>query len=601
VRGEAVDARSDLWSAGLVLYELATGTRAYREERSAQVIYAILNQAPAAPRSLNGRVSAGLEAIILKCLEREPRKRYQGAGELAADLTRLLGGLTVQAERTRVQARRVRTLAIAAPVALVVVIAVLTALNVGGLRTRLFAPPPIRSIAVLPLANLSGDPNQEYFADGMTEALINDLGQVSALRVISRTSAMAYKGAKKPLKQIARELHVDAIVEGSVTRSGDRVKISAQLVNARKDRQMWAQSYERELRDVLVMQSEITRAIVTEVRAKLTAEQTTRLANASQVNPEAYQLCLKGRQLMTVATQDALRGAIEAYQQAIAIDPGAAYAYAGLANAYNIASIVGLAPAGDLMPKARTAATYALGLDDRLAEAHVALSNEFQYEWNWAGADRESDRALELNQNSTDGIASRGVFLYCMGRYEEAAAQFRRLRLASPASYWDLLQAGWGLVYSRRFDEAIATFDQARQLDPNHPGTWMERGVALSMAGRHREAVEECREAVRRAPDVDYLLACCGSVFARAGEHRAAADALERLRAITRRQYVDPYNFAWFYSGAGPNDSALFWLERAVGEHSAQAYSMRAEFWLPSLRADPRFKALPKRMGLPPN
>jgi tetratricopeptide (TPR) repeat protein len=424
---------------------------------------------------------------------------------------------------------------------------------------------------------------------------------VSALRIISRTSAMQYKGTKKGLPEIARELHVDAVVEGSVARAGDQVRISAQLVNARQDRQLWAQSYERELRDVLVLQSEIARAIVTEVRAKTTAAQAARLASGRQVNEEAYQLCLKGRQLVSMATQDALRNSIESYQRAIEIDPSAAYAYAGLASAYNFATIVGLAPARELMPKARAAADRALELDGGLAEAHVALCNVLLYDWDWAGADRESRVALELNQNSVDALAIRGVFLYSVGRYEDAASQFRRLRQLSPASFWDVLQAGWGLHYSRRFDEAIAALDQARQLDPNHPATWFERGAALSMTGRHREAVEECREAVRRAPDVDYLLASCGSVFARTGDRRDAADALDRLRALARRQYVDPFNFAWFYSGAGPSDSTLFWLERAVEEHSSQSGALNVEFWLPSLRSDPRFKALLKRIGLPPD
>ncbi len=602
VRGEKADARVDLWAAGLVLYELATGRTAYAHTETAPLLYAILNESVVLPRKANPHLSGALEAIILKCVEKEPAKRYGTARELVADLQRLQGGLSVAAERARTHTQRLRALAAVGPIAALLVLGALTALNVGGLRTRLFAPAPIRSIAVLPLANLSGDPEQEYFADGMTEQLINDLGQVGSLRIISRTSTMQYKNTKKGLPQIAKELHVDAIVEGSVVRSGDRVKITAQLIRAEQDRQLWARTYERELRDVLVMQGEIAQAIVSAVKAVVTPEQATRLASAKQVDPVAYDLYLKGRQQISLFTRESLARAMKSMRSAIERDSTAEYAWVGLADACLGAANTSLEPESVLVPRAIDAARRAIELDPTYSTAHALLSEAHTFEWNWKEADLESRRALELNPNDARAYASRGGLLTNLGRYDEAAATFREGgRLVSRSDFWELSSLGWNLLWAREFAEALAIFEEARPLDPNHSVGWMHRGLALSMLERHREAVAECREAVRRSPDVDYVIACCGMVFSRAGARADAADALSRLRSLARAGYVEPINMAWFYMGTGPSDSALFWLERGVVEHTAQSCNIKAGLWPDSLRADPRFKQLVARMGLPPD
>ena len=604
VRGEAVDARSDLWSAGLVLYELATATRAYKEEHSAQVLYAILNQTPAAPRSLNGRVSAGLEAIILKCLEREPGRRYQAATELAADLQRLLGGLTVQAEQARVQARRVRTLSIAVPVAVVAVLALLTALNVGDVRTRLFAPAPIRSIAVLPLANLSGDASQEYFADGMTEALINDLGQVGSLRIISRTSVMQYKQTKKGLKEIARELDVDAVVEGSVARSGERVRISTQLVNARKDRQLWAQSYERELRDVLVMQGEIARAIVAEVRAKVTPEQATRLASAQQVDPEAQEAYLRGRYFITQWTESGARTAIEYFERALSRDPRMAPAYAGLAEGYYMLGAGGLEaiPPREGYEKAREAALKALGIDDNLSNAHMVLAAVYQeYDWEFAKAEKENERAIELNPNN--GVA--------LSDYAQLVEYYRRdspraIALATRAVEVDPLTpfVHANLVaryyYAGQFDQAEAEARKALATDPNFWVTRWILGDVYAAEGMHPEAIAELKRASDLSSGNTFVRASLGFALAKAGRRAEATAILGDFERLRMQRHVAPYCTMKIYAGLSERDSAFAWAERAFDERSSLIIAMEAASPnLAALRSDPRYRDLMRRMGLP--
>ena len=602
VRGEAVDVRSDLWAAGLVLYELATGKRAYAEERSAQVLYAILNQTPAAPRTLSHQVSAGLEAIILKCLEREPGKRYQAAAELAADLQRLLGGLTVQAERSRVQARRVRTLGIAVPVAVVVVLVLLTALNVGGLRTRLFAPAPIRSIAVLPLANLSGDPNQEYFADGMTEALINDLGHVSALRVISRTSAMAYKGAKKSLKQIARELGVDAIVEGSVSRSGDRVKISAQLIRAKEERQLWADAFERDLKDVQAMQGEMAGTIAGAVKARLTPEERKRLAGARSIDPKAYELYLRGSYAVGKNTADGFPKGLAYLQQAVDIDPGSAVLQLGLAGTYGMGAWYGFLPTSEAWPKARAAALKAISLDDGLADAHsVYAGGLWRFEWNWAAADREYDRAITLDPANPDVRGDRASFLVAMGRCSEGVDDARKALELDPVNPGRIWQLAFCLYFDRRFDECIARCKEALELDPALPYMHMIQGWSYAQKRMYPEACAEARKAVEALPEDQVALGGCGNVFGISGRRDEAQRCMDRLRKLSHKTYVDPFNIAWVWGGLGDNDSTLVWLERGYQERSSVTTMIRvAVWWTDRLRADPRYQALVRRMNFPP-
>jgi TolB-like protein/tRNA A-37 threonylcarbamoyl transferase component Bud32 len=358
LRGEEIDARSDLYSFGVMLYEMATARRPFEEKLSTALSDAILHQAPPAPRTVNRRLSAGLENVILKCLEKEPERRYQSAKEARIDLERLGAGIPVAAPaRPRPWTRR---LAVAA-VALVVLAALLVGFNVGGLRDRLLGEPTqITSLAVLPLENLSGDAEQQYFVDGIHEELTATLAKIGSLKVISRSSAMRYQETDKPLQQIAEELGVEAVVEGSVRRAGNQVRVTVQLIKADTDEHLFAENYQRELRDILFLQSEIAQAISRQVQVTLSPQEEARLASARPIDPEAYQAYLKGQHFLAKWTEDGTRKSIEYFLQAIDIDPTYAPAYARLGWAYNNLSFWGYAPPEETLPRVRAAVTRAL-------------------------------------------------------------------------------------------------------------------------------------------------------------------------------------------------------------------------------------------------
>ena len=403
LQGKPVDVRTDLYALGAVLYEMGTGQRAFPERESHRLITAILHQTPQPPRALNREVSAGLESIIPKALEKDPERRYQSARELRVDLERLSGPEPFLATPRQPGMTR-RQLVALAGVALVALLSVPLGLNVGGLRDRLLgtAPAPrIESIAVLPLANLSGDPEQDYFAAGMHEALITDLAKLGGFkRVIARSSVMRYQDTDKPLPQIARELNVDAVITGSVLRSGDRVRITAQLINAATQELLWADRYERELRDVLSLQNEIVAAIAREIQLQLTPQEQARLAIARTVNPEAYEDYLQGQFHWYKQSPQGFETALQYFELALEKDPNYTLAYTGIAAVWGSRHQHGLGPTREAGPRAKAAALKALELDSTLAEVqHRLAAVRVWTDWDWEGGEAEFRRALEINPN----------------------------------------------------------------------------------------------------------------------------------------------------------------------------------------------------------
>jgi TolB-like protein/DNA-binding winged helix-turn-helix (wHTH) protein/Flp pilus assembly protein TadD len=490
-----------------------------------------------------------------------------------------------------------------AAIAVVVLVAGLVGLNVGGLRDRLLgrpAPGEITSIAVLPLENLSGDPEQEYFADGMTEALTTELGKISALRVISRQSVMRYKGTDKPLPEIARELNVDAVVKGSALQEGDRVRISAQLIQAAPERHLWAQSYERDLTQVISLQRDVARAIADEIKITLTLDEEARLASTRPVNPEAYEAYLKGRYFQK-PTEESLKKSIEYFQQAISIDPNYAPAYAKLAFSHIMLAAFNFAPDSEHYPIARKAALKALEIDDTVAEAHTLLGHvKYRFDWDWTGAEREFRRAIELDPNSVVAHDRYAYYLDFMGRMEEALAEIKRARALDPVLLTIGPGVGWFLYHAHQYDQAIAAFQRSLELDPDVPMVHMGIGLAYIQKRMYEEAIAELQEAVALGTvgGPSTYTAMLAYAYAVSGRKAEARKILNELKQQMKQRHVSPFNIAEIHTGLGEKDRAFEWLEKAYEERDEDLIFIRDPI-LDSLRPDPRFQSLLRRMNFP--
>jgi TolB-like protein/Tfp pilus assembly protein PilF len=461
--------------------------------------------------------------------------------------------------------------------------------------------PKIQSIVVLPLENLSKDPEEEYFTDGMTDQLITNLTQISALKVISRTSAMRYKGTKKSLPEIARELHVDAVVEGAVMWVGGRVRISAQLIEAPTDHHLWAASYERDLRDVLSMQEEVTRAIASEIRVKLSPHEQARLANSHPINPEAYQLYLKGRYHWNKRSQEGFQKAIEYFQQATAKDPAYALAYVGLADTYTYFSFFDVVPPREAMPKAKAAAARALEIEDRLGEAHISLGYvSYMYDWDWPAAGKHFEQALTLNPAYSRAHTFYPFYLSSLGRSEEALAVAKRSLDLDPASPAVSHSLGVQLYLARQFDQAIEQAHKTLELDPNFAISYELLGEVYVSGGMYREGLPELEKYSALSRGRAMSLALLGYAHARLGERSQALRMLEQLEAASKERYTPALSFAVVYAGLGEKDQAFAWLEKAYEERTSRLGYLKVEPLWDSLRTDPRFADLVRRIGLPP-
>jgi TolB-like protein/tetratricopeptide (TPR) repeat protein len=615
VRAEELDARTDLFSFGLVLYEMATGRRAFAGDSPGTVFEAILNRAPLSPLRINPELPDELEHIISKALEKDRRVRYQSAAELKADLQRLkrdsdsAAVAPVSPPAAAVGAVREPPLrrwwpAITTTAALVAVVALFIVLNTAGLRDRLLprpAPTPkIESIAVLPLENLSGDPQQEYFADGMTDALIAELGQIGSLRVISRTSVMHYKGTNETLPQIAKELNVDAVIEGSVLRSGDRVRITAQLIGAVPERHLWARNYERDLRDVLTLQGEIARTIADEVKAKVTPDVQARLARARPVKPEAYEAYLKGSHALQSIGGRAAWG-IQYFRDAIAADPAYTPPYVGLCIAYlQMGFGYGPLPPREAFTQTKQAALEALKIDAGLGEAHSCLAWVKSFgEWDWSGGEKSFRLAVELSPNSVHVHRMYAWHLSAMGRFEEAITESHRAIEIDPASLAAGYTAATVYQWARQHDRAAAETERMLQLDPTYPGALIHRALTYLQTGSYDEAIRHFQKAIGDDRPA-FPLAWLACAYGRAGERTEALKILNDLQTRSKRTYVSPYLIALIHANVGNSEQALQWLERAYAERNPMLAFLRFDFSLDPLRSDPRFQDLVRRMNFPP-
>jgi TolB-like protein/Tfp pilus assembly protein PilF len=589
--GRSLDYRSDQFSFGSILYEMATGKRAFKKATTPQTLAAIIEDDPEPIRKLNTAVPSELSAIVGRCLAKDPAERYELTGDLARELR------AVPETPSPWRARR-RVLWTGAGL-LVALLAVALGPHLIGLWNQLFSragPASIESIAVLPLRNLSGDPEQEYFADAMTEGLITNLAKIGALKVISRSGAMRYKGANLSSVEIAKELRVDALVEGSAQRVGDSVRIMAQLINPETEQALWAESYERELENVLVLQGEVARAIARKVQVVLTPEEAKRLAGARMVNPGAYEAYLKGQFHWHKLTPQDLDAALRYFELALKEDPDYALPYAGISIVWAARTYMGVSTR-EALPKMREAATRCIELDGTLPQGHHRLASiATWFEWDWAGAEPEWRRALELDPNYADARVFFGLFLTAMGRHDEARAQIERGLELDPLSPMFQTYLGIALFRARRFDEAIAQFRKGQSLDPHfadaHGGLWH----ALHQEGVYEEALAEAKEFYATIGDPEAAEALARG-DAEAGYPRAMSMAAETL--VARSNLAYSLRIARLYSYGGEKDRALEWLEKAYEERVQDMIYLRVSPTWDPLRDDPRFQDLVRRMNFP--
>ena len=609
-RGETVDARTDVFALGLVLFQMATGRPAFSGATLATVFDAVLNRTPPLATTIAPRVPVTLSHVIAKAIEKDREQRYQRVSELSADLQRIANGASISgpaaaAAGTAVASPRpprMRPLVIAgALLALVAAASTWMWWSAAAPHSQSSqqAQASIRSLAVLPLENLSGGSDNDYFTDGMTEELITALAAVRGWRVISRTSVMPYKHARKPLPVIARELGVDAIVEGSIQQSGQRVRITAKLVRAgAAEENLWAGSFDHDLQDVLDLENEFARAIADEIRITLTPQEQQRLTTKRPVDPELFQLLLKGRAAAQTGTEDDLFKAIGYFEQALARKPDYAPAHAAMALAYE-----GLTPAfrapKEVLPKAREHAVRAIELDASLSEAHAALADVmFMFDWDWANAGTEMQRAIELNPNSASAHELYGNYLAALNQKEAAISELtlaHQLNPAGLATYSSLLGA---LCTLREFDRAIAESRRALELYPDFAFAHAWLGMSLLMKGQVREALPSLERA-RMLDDNVTTTHFLAMAQAAAGNRQAAEALVSGLEAAAKTRYTCAYEVAAVHLQLGNTEKAMDWLRRGVAEQCDCLVWLTTEPWVDPLRVDPRYADLVKRVGFP--
>lgn len=596
-----LDARTDIFSLGTVLYESTTSQLPFTANRVADVLNSIQHEQPVAIEKLNPKVHPELIRSIGKAMQKACSARYQSASEMKADLETLRNRL-----ETGKQARKTW---VAAAIMLVLLAAVVIgSLTITRVRNAIFGPGGagsgnIKSIAVLPLENLTGDPAQQYFVNGMTGALTINLTKVGSLRVLSRESAEQIRDLHKPLREVAQQLGLDAILEGSVTRAGNRVRISAQLVDITKDQNVWAQEYDRDLQDVLQLQSEVAWDVVKQIQVRLTPQERERLTRFGHCLPNAHDLYLQGMYYWDKASPESYDKALNYFEEAVRADPSCADAHAGLGAYYAIEGDEGLMTPADAWPKARAAYEKAAALNPDLGDAFGGLGSvDYLYDWNWSQAEKDLKRALELNPGNAGSHRSYSGYLRTMGRLDEAIAESRLAREQNPLSVSLISALGWMYFYAHRWDDAIAQFRQALERDAQYLGAHEGLVKCYQQKGLQKESMQELEAELRISGDEE-LSRAVHTAYIKNGYPAALrtlySTRLEQYRYASRAMYVSPLVMADLYALLDEKDEAFSWLQKAFEERSSKLTDLKIDPDFDNLHSDPRFAVLVKKIGLP--
>lgn len=597
-RGEELDARTDLFSFGAVLYEMATGRMAFTGNTSAVIFDSVLHKTPASATRVNQDLPAEVDRTIHKALEKDRALRYQSAAEIVADLKRVRrdsssAPVAVASESSRPASRKTLIWAVG-----VVIVALLAGAAFLWNRNN---HQEISSVAVMPFVNASNDPNSEYLSDGITESLINNLSELPNLAVMTRSSVSRYKGHDFDPQTVARELKVQALVTGRIVQHGDQLIISSELVDARTNRNLWGEQYDRKLSDALAVQKEITGAISTKLRERLSGEVKTQIAKGGTSDPEAYQLYLKGIYYWGKRTPETLEKSKDYFNQAIQKDPNYAAAYAGLANYYVAAPDYEPIPESEAAAKAKAAAEKALAIDGSSADAHAALAAANWSLFNFADAEVEFRRALELNPNLSNAHHWFGLFLSWENRNEEAISHLRRAVELDPLNLQYNSNLGQILCNARQYEACVDQLNKTLEMDANFAYAHNMLRVAYRDMGKYELSLEQWRKSATLANDHDELAIAneAAKVFAKSGMRASVQREIELKKELSKRRYVDPADIAYDYAFLGDKEQTFAWLDKARAEKSGALENIKIVRSMEPLHSDPRYLDLLKQLGLP--